>query len=271
MLSGYWESVITFAGINVLMGLSLYVPMSAGLISLGQAGFMAIGAYLSAYLTKLGVPFPLAMAAGALAAGIVGLIVGAPALRIRGIYIMILTLGFGEIVRVFFLNFTPTGGALGYSGIQPLTEFYWVLTACAIALVAVWRLRHSRMGRAMIAIHEDDLAAEAMGINLMTVKLFAFSFGAVIAGVAGAFYAHQTLYIDAQQFDFARSATTFLYVVLGGPANPLGPVLGAVLVTILPETLRVVQDWRMTFFGGLLVIAAIWRPDGLLKPLHSYR
>jgi branched-chain amino acid transport system permease protein len=271
MSLGYWESVAIFSGINILMGLSLYIPMSAGLVSLGQAGFMAIGAYVSAYLTRLHVPFALAIAAAAVVAGFVSLIVGAPALRIRGIYIMILTMGFGEITRVFFLNFEPTGGPLGYSGIQPLTKFPWVLLACVVALLAVWRLRRSRVGRAMIAVHEDDVTAEAMGINLMAIKLLAFAFGAVLAGVAGAFYAHQTLFIDAQQFDFSRSAITFLYVVLGGPANPFGPVVGALLVTLLPELLRVVQDWRMTFFGSLLVLAAIWRPDGLLRAVHSYR
>src|SRR5262245_17800304 len=271
MFSGYWESISVFTGINILMGLSLYIPMSAGLVSLGQAGFMAIGAYMSAYLTKLHVPFGFAIAASAIVSGFAGLLVGAPALRIRGIYIMILTMGFGEITRVFFLNFEPTGGPLGLSGIQPLTKIHWVLLACVIALLIVWRLRRSRLGRAMIAIHEDDVTAEAMGINLMVVKLLAFALGAVLAGIAGAFYAHQTLFIDAQQFDFSRSAITFLFVVLGGPANPFGPVIGALFVTVLPETLRVVQDWRMTFFGSLLVLAAIWRPDGLIRAMHFYR
>ena len=117
----------------------------------------------------------------------------------------------------------------------------------------------------MIAVHEDDLAAEAMGINLLRIKLMAFSLGALLAGLAGGFYAHQALFIDANQFDFSRSAVAFLYVVLGGPANPLGPVLGAAIVTLLPELLRVIQDWRMTFVGTLLVLVAIWRPNGLIR------
>ncbi len=265
MLGGYWELVAIFVGINILMGMSLYVPMAAGLISLGQGGFMAIGAYASAVLTKQGWSLGIALPAGAALAAVAGLIVGAPALRIRGIYLMILTLGFGEIVRVFFLNFEPTGGATGLGGIAPLTQLPWVVIACALAVFVAWRLRASRLGRAMIAIHEDDIAAEAMGIRLVTVKLFAFALGAGLAGVAGAFYAHQALYIDANQFDFSRSALTFLYVVLGGPANPFGPMVGAVVVTLLPEFLRIVADWRMTFFGALLVLAAIWRPDGLLR------
>jgi branched-chain amino acid transport system permease protein len=226
---------------------------------------MAIGAYVCAVLTKSDVPFVIALVAGGCAAAVAGLVAGAPALRIRGIYVMILTLGFGEIVRVFFLNFEPTGGPSGMGGIRPLTELWQVIVACAIAYLVVWRIRHVRLGRAMVAIHEDDLAAEAMGINLTRTKLLSFSLGALVAGFAGGFYAHQALFIDANQFDFSRSAITFLYVVLGGVANPLGPLLGAAIVTLLPEFLRVAQDWRMTVFGTMLVVMAVWRPDGLLR------
>jgi branched-chain amino acid transport system permease protein len=271
MLSSYWESVAIFTGINCLMGISLYIPMMAGLISLGQGGFMAIGAYVCALLTKAGVPFGLALAAGGAAAAVAGVVVGTPALRIRGIYVMILTLGFGEIVRVFFATFEPTGGASGMGGIRPLTELWQVTVVTAAALLLVWRIRHVRFGRAMIAIHEDDVAAEAMGINLTRTKLLSFTLGALIAGVAGGFYAHQALFIDANQFDFMRSAVTFLYVILGGVGNPFGPIVGAVIVTLLPELLRVVQDWRMTIFGTILVIMAIWRPDGLLPGLRTRR
>jgi len=269
MLGGYWESVAIFMCINCLMGISLYIPMTAGLISLGQGGFMAIGAYTCALLTKSDVPFALALAVGGGAAAGAGLIVGAPALRIRGIYVMILTLGFGEIVRVFFGNFEPTGGASGMGGIRPLTELWHVVAVTAVALLVLLRIRHVRFGRAMVAIHEDDVAAESMGINLTRTKLLSFTLGALVAGVAGGLYAHQALFIDAHQFDFVRSATAFLYVILGGMANPFGAVVGAAIVTLLPELLRVVQDWRMTVFGTLLVVIAIWRPDGLLPSFRS--
>jgi len=266
MLGGYWESVAIFAGINCLMGVSLYIPMSAGLISLGQGGFMAIGAYACVLLTKSDVPFALSLAVGGCAAAAAGAIVGLPALRLRGIYVMILTLGFGEIVRVFFLNFEPTGGPSGLGGIRPLTELWQVAAVDLLALGLLWRIRYVRLGRALIAIHEDEVAAEAMGIDLTRTKLLSFSLGAAIAGVAGGFYAHQALFIDANQFDFSRSAVAFLFVILGGVTNPFGPFVGAAIVTLLPELLRFVQDWRMTVFGVLLVTLAIWRPDGLLPP-----
>jgi branched-chain amino acid transport system permease protein len=271
MLGGYWESVAIFLGINCLLGVSLYVPMSAGLISLGQGGFMAIGAYTSALLTGAGVPFALALAAGAALAAVAGVIVGAPALRIRGIYVMILTFGFGEIVRVFFTNFDLTGGASGMGGIHPLTQLWQVALADGIAFLLLWRIRQLRFGRAMIAINEDDLAAEAMGINLTRTKLLSFSLGAAVAGIAGGFYAHHALFIDANQFDFTRSAAAFLFVILGGVANPFGPFVGAVIVTLLPEMLRFVQDWRMTVFGLVLMALAIWRPEGLLRAVRPSR
>ena len=196
MFEGYWGSVAIFFGINVLMAFSLYIPMTAGLISLGQGGFMAIGAYASAVLTKESVPFSIAVAAGGLLAALSGIVVGIPAIRIRGIYLIILTLGFGEIVRVFFLNFSYTGGASGIGGMPPDTNFAWVASACVVTSLVAWRLRYARIGRAMIAVHADEVAAQAMGVNVVRVKLTAFAVGAFVAGVAGAFYAHYALFIE---------------------------------------------------------------------------
>ncbi|MGP0092985.1 MAG: branched-chain amino acid ABC transporter permease [Xanthobacteraceae bacterium] len=271
MFEGYWASVAIFLGINVLMAFSLYVPMTAGLISLGQGGFMAIGAYASAMLTKAGIPFSMALAAAAALSALSGILVGIPAIRIRGVYLIILTLGFGEIVRVFFLNFSYTGGAGGIGGMLPYTNLAWVGSACVAAGLVAWRLRYVRMGRAMITVHADEVAAEAMGINLVRVKLTAFSLGAFIAGIAGAFYAHYALFIDSAQFGFLRSADTFLFVVLGGIGNPLGPIAGAAVATLVPEIFRFLQDWRMTFFGALLIASALWRPDGLIAAMRLAR
>lgn len=271
MFEGYWASVAIFFGINMLMAFSLYVPMTAGLISLGQGGFMAIGAYASAVATKDGMPFPLALAIAGLLSALSGIVVGIPAIRIRGIYLIILTLGFGEIVRVFFLNFEYTGGASGMGGIAPYTNLAWVASACAVVGLLAWRLRYARIGRAMIAVHADELAAQAMGVNIVRVKLTAFAVGAFIAGIAGAFYAHYTLFIESAEFGFLRSANAFLFIVLGGITNPLGPIAGAAVATLTPEVFRFLQDWRMTFFGALLIAAALWRPDGLIPAIRARR
>jgi branched-chain amino acid transport system permease protein len=236
MFEGYWGSVAIFFGINVLMAFSLYVPMTAGLISLGQGGFMAIGAYTSAVLTKEGVPFSIAVAASGLLAALSGIVVGIPAIRIRGIYLIILTLGFGEIVRVFFLNFSYTGGANGIGGMAPYTNLAWVASACVVFGLFAWRLRYTRIGRAMLAVHADEVAAQ---------------------------------FIDSAQFGFLRSADAFLFIVLGGIANPLGPIAGAAVATLTPELFRFLQDWRMTFFGALLIAAALWRPDGLVSAIRT--
>ena len=265
MLGSYGESVAVFMCINTLMAFSVYLPELAGLISLGQGGFMAIGAYVSAVMTADGIPFPLALVAGGAVAAVIGAVFAAPAIRIRGIYVIILTLGFGEIVRVFFLNFGPTGGAGGLINIAPLTSLGGVAAAVVVIFLVIWRLRHTSAGRAMTAARGDEGAAEAMGINLLRLKLQAFAGGAFIAGLAGGFYAHFTQFIDPSQFDFSRSAEAFLYVILGGTGTPLGPIVGAAIVTILPEVMRFLHDWRMTFFGVLLVIAAIWRPGGLVR------
>ena len=261
----YYESVAIVLGVNILLAVSLYIPMAAGQISLGHAGFMAIGAYVAVMLVKAGMAFSLALIAGGVAAAMAGIVVGFPALRIRGIYLIILTMGFGEIVRIFFLNFEPTGGPAGIPGIKPLTTLPVLVVACLVAIFVAVQLRRSRIGRAMLAVHEDEGAAEAMGVNLVHIKLGSFALGAFFAGLGGGLYAHYALYIEPAQFGFLRSAEVFLFVVLGGFTSVLGPIVGAAFVTLVPEMLRFIQDWRMTFFGALLVAAAIWRPDGLVS------
>ena len=265
MLDQYTQSVLIFMGINVILALSLYLPISAGLLSLGQGGFMAIGAYTSAYLTlNFSWPFLLALAAGSLAAGAVGLAVGFPALRIKGVYLIILTMGFGEIVRVFFLNFEPTGAASGLGGIPAHTTLPLLAVVVAVLLAGFWQLRRSRIGRAIAAVREDELAAEITGINLTRVKVAVFAVGGALAGLGGGLYAHYATFIDPAQFGFQRSAEIFVMVLLGGMGNFFGATLGALTVTVLPELLRFLQDWRMTFFGTLLVVMMIVRPWGLV-------
>lgn len=266
MIDPYWESVLIFLGINTVLALSLYLPMSAGQLSLGHGGFMAIGAYASAVCTaRLGWPLLAGLAAGGLAAAVAGSAVGFPALRIKGVYLIILTMGFGEIVRIFFLNFEPTGGASGLGGLRHDTTLPVVAAVAAAMLLCLARFRHARIGRALRAVQEDELAAEAMGVNLTRVKVGAFALGALGGGVGGGLYAHHALFIDPAQFGFFRSAEIFLTVVLGGLGTYWGPLVGAAVVTLLPEMLRVVQEWRMTVFGSLLILVAILRPAGLLS------
>jgi branched-chain amino acid transport system permease protein len=267
MLDPYIESILIFTGINVVLALSLYLPVSAGLLSLGQGGFMAIGAYTSGYLTTVTAwPFGVALLCGGLAAGFIGLIVGLPALRIKGVYLIIMTMGFGEIVRVFFLNFEPTGAASGLGGIPAYTTLPVVWVVVFLTLFLCFQIRGSRIGRAIKAVREDELAAEAIGINLTRIKVSIFGLGAFVAGIGGGLFAHYATFIDPGQFSYARSTEIFMMVVLGGMGNFIGATVGAIVVTVLPELLRVgdAQEWRMTVFGALLVLIMIVRPWGLL-------
>ena len=265
MISPYLEDVLIQLGINVILALSLYFPLSAGQLSLGQGGFMAIGAYLASWLTATqGWPWPLAFAAGAAAAGVVGALVGLPALRVRGIYLVLLTMAFGEIVRVFFLNFGPTGAAQGFRGMQFVTTLPLVaVLAVALAILAA-RTAASRMGRAFAAINRDELAAEVMGIDVTRAKLASFTVGAVVAGLAGALWAHYVQFIEPEEFGFGRSVMPFTFVVVGGLQTFWGSLVGASVLTLLPEWLRFLKEWRLALYGVAMLAVMIIRPQGLV-------
>ena len=265
MLSDHTISILIFAGIDVIMALSFYLPASAGQLSAGQGGFMALGAYTAAYLTvQHGAPFPLALAAGGLVGGLVGLAVGFPALRLRGLYLVLVTFGFGEVVRVIFLNAPAFGGPAGFAGIPPATTIWHVLGLLIVLVYFFTRLSGSRMGRAFAALRDDEAAAEAMGVNSTYVKLAAFAAGGVIAGLGGALYAHYTLFIDPDAFGVGRSLFVMLYAVFGGLASFWGAIVGAAILSILPELLRWVKDWREIFYGLLVLTMMLVRPQGLL-------
>lgn len=264
MISPYIESVLVFAGINMLLAISWYVPHCAGLISLGQGGFMAIGAYISAYLSLQGLPFYLSLSIGAMGSCLISAIVGLPALRIKGMYLILLTIGFGEIVRIFFLNFEPTGSAEGLGGMFPHTNLLNVYLTVAIAMFFMNRIVNSHFGRAMEAALEDEDAAETLGVDLTTTKLLAFSAGGFIAGLGGGFYAHYALYIDSNDFGILRSIEILIYALFGGASSLWGGVLGALLLTSLTEVLRVARDFRMEIYGAIIVLTMIFRPQGIL-------
>jgi branched-chain amino acid transport system permease protein len=265
VIGPYLEDVLIQLGINVILALSLYVPLSAGQLSLGQGGFMAIGAYLASWLTAAqGWPWPLAFAAGAAAAGVVGALVGLPALRVRGIYLVLLTMAFGEIVRVFFLNFGPTGAAQGFRGMPFVTTLPLVAALAVTVAILAARTAASRMGRAFAAINRDELAAEVMGIDVTRAKLASFTVGAVVAGLAGALWAHYVQFIEPEEFGFGRSVMPFTFVVVGGLQTFWGSLVGAAVLTLLPEWLRFLKEWRLALYGVAMLAVMIVRPQGLV-------
>ena len=263
----YLLSVITIAGINIIMALSFYLPFMTGQISIGQAGFMSIGAYASAICTaKFGLPYVPAVLIGGMCAAIVGFILGIPALRIKGIYLLLLTLGFGEIVRVVFINVDYIGAAAGFPGItyQEHTLLYAYGTVL-IFIVLFNRLRKSRMGRALQAVGSDEDTAEVIGVNITAVKLIAFSSGAFIAGIGGGIFAHYQEYVEPLMFDVMHSVEFLVFTIFGGIQIFWGPIFGAFVLTLMPEFLRFIQEWRMELYGALLILMMIVRPQGFIS------
>jgi branched-chain amino acid transport system permease protein len=283
-LDPYFLRVIITAGVNITLAVSLnLVNGYTGQFSLGQAGFMCIGAYTSATITMFAAPrlfgailpasnyfgssawFVVALAAGGIAAALSGLLVGAPSLRLKGDYLAIVTLGFGEIIRIIFLNIPAVGGARGLPGIPTYTTFFWAYAIAFITIYVVLTMVHSTYGRGFIAVHDDEIAAEAMGINTTKYKIIAFAVSAFFAGVAGGLYAHFKTFISPNGFDFMRSIEIVVMVILGGMGNTIGVIAAAVLLTALPEVLRPIQDYRMIIYSALLIILMLTRPQGLFR------
>jgi len=268
----YFLRIIIIIGINIILALGLNIITGVtGQLSMGHAGFMSLGAYTSAILTmNYGVSVPLALLAGALVAALFGFLIGLPTLRLEGDYLAMVTIGFAEIIRVFFLNFEPGGKAVGLSGIPQETTFgmVWLLVIIIVCLNA--RLLKSRTGRALYAIREDEIAAESCGVDTTRLKVLAFAVGSFLGGLGGGLYAHYMAYIDPQVFGFTKSIEILNMVVLGGMGSIPGTILGAVILTILPEFLRVMAEYRLLFYGALLVILMIFRPNGLLGDVRVY-
>lgn len=264
MTESYLGGIFIQIGINIILGLSLYITFATGQVSLGHAGFMAIGGYASAVITvKLGGSLPVALLVAVVLAGFFGLLVGYPALRLGGIYLAIATLGFGIIVAVFFENFPYTGGSMGMQGMTG-TTVYLVWGLVVLISFMTWQLTNSRWGRAFQAVREDEIAAKSMGINVTFIKVVAFVLGAAVAGIAGALDAHYMFYIDSHNYSFFRSVEMLLFLILGGSEVIWGPILGAIILTSLPEVLRFMQEYRMVFYGSLMVFMMIVRPQGIL-------
>ncbi|MGS0745265.1 branched-chain amino acid ABC transporter permease [Syntrophomonas erecta subsp. sporosyntropha] len=268
----YYLRILILIGINIILALGLNIITGVtGQLSMGHAGFMSLGAYTSAILSlQLGVPFWIALLGGAFMAAFFGFLIGIPTLRLEGDYLAMVTIGFAEIIRVFFLNFEPGGKAVGLAGIPQNTNFSVVVLLVIIVIFLNARLLNSRMGRALYAIREDEIAAESCGVNTTGFKVMAFALGSFLGGLGGGLYAHYMFFINPQDFGFMKSIELLNMVVLGGMGSIPGTILGAIILTLAPELLRVVAEYRLLFYGALLVILMIFRPNGLLGDVRIY-
>ena len=270
----YYLGIAIDVGISVILAVSLnLINGHTGQFSLGHAGFMAVGGYTSAKLTlelSGSVPpaaqpilFAVALALGGTVAALAGLAVGVPSLRLRGDYLAIVTLGFGEIIRVIFQNMEAVGAASGLKGIPNWTSFGWVWALAAITVFTIACVVNSTYGRGFIAVHDDEVAASAMGVNPVRYKVTAFVIGAFFAGVAGGLYAHHKQFLSPTGFDFMKSIDIVVMVILGGMGRTAGVILAAILLTVLPEFLREFKDYRMILYALLIIVLMMVRPQGL--------
>lgn len=278
----YFFKIIILSGINIILAVSLnLINGHTGQFSMGHAGFMSIGAYTSALITLSmqaqvqGSPalenllFISALVIGGFVSSIMGVLVGLPSLRLRGDYLAIVTLGFGEIIRVVFLNIDYVGGARGLPGIAKYSSFGWVYTFVVITVFFSWRIINSSYGRSFLSVREDEIAAESVGVPTTKSKVKAFVIGAFFSGLAGGLFAHDLQYLNPPIFDFNRSFEIIIMVVLGGMGSISGAVIAAVILTVLKEALRPLQeitgvDLRMVIYSLMLIVLMLSRPSGLL-------
>jgi branched-chain amino acid transport system permease protein len=289
LIGAYNYQIVILVGINIILAVSLnLINGVTGQFSIGHAGFYAIGGYTSAALVVYGGPWirnllqfapPMArdivllllgLLAAAVAAGLAGLAVGIPSLRLRGDYLAIVTLGFGEIIRVFILNIDAIGGSRGFSGIPQLSNFFWVYLLVLVTILTIRNLIHSSYGRAFISIRDDEIAAEAMGVDTTRYKVLSFVISSMFAGIAGGLFGHFTMYLHPNSFLFTTSFYLIIMIVVGGLGTISGSVLGAVLVTVTLELFRGFGAFRLVMFAILLVLIMIYRPQGIVGRRHGY-
>ena len=265
IIGPFWELNLVLIGINIILATSLnLINGFTGQFSIGHAGFMAVGAYVSAVLSvKFELPFLLAILGGAAGAGLLGFLIGLPTLRLKGDYLAIATLGLGEIIRICILNIQYVGGASGFMGIPRYTNFAWVFALTVVTLFVIKNLINSTHGRACIAIRENEIAAESMGVDTTRYKVMAFTIGAFFAGVAGALFSHYFYIAHPASFTFMKSFDILTIVVLGGLGSLTGSVTAAVLLTFVSAALAGYPEWRMVIYSLMLIILMIYRPQGL--------
>lgn len=265
IIGSFWQLNIILICVNVIMAVSLnLINGYTGQFSIGHAGFMAVGAYVGVVATtNFHLPFIVALILGAICAGFLGFLIGIPTLRLRGDYLAIATLGLGEIIRIVIMNIEYVGGAAGFKGIPHLTNFTWVFFAMLFTLFFIKNFVNSSHGRACIAIRENEIAAEAMGVNTTKYKIMAFTIGAAFAGIAGGLFAHQFYLISPNSFTFLASFNYLIMVVLGGMGSITGSIAGAFVVTFLSAALASFPEARMIIYALALILLMFYRPQGL--------
>jgi branched-chain amino acid transport system permease protein len=263
-MTGYQLGLLVILCFNVIAAYSVYLPLAAGQLNLGIAGFMAVGAYTAAYLTnELDWSMIAAIPVGGLAAGLIGIIVAVPILRTQGIYLALATFALGQVISAVFLNLEVVGGAAGY----PVTAYAQPIAVVGVTsalLVALFLLSRTRFALYLTAIKSDALVSDLMGINVRGMQVAAFVLGAVIAGIGGGLYGHHFSFVEAQHFSVGLSIFTVLYVLLGGTQTVWGPLVGAAFFTLLPELLRASAGWRFVIFALFIIGFMALRPQGLV-------
>jgi branched-chain amino acid transport system permease protein len=289
LIGAYYYQIVILVGINIILAVSLnLINGVTGQFSIGHAGFYAIGGYTSAALVYYGgasIRGPLqflpslfqdaillltGLFAAAVLAGLAGLAVGIPSLRLRGDYLAIVTLGFGEIIRVFILNIDAIGGSRGFSGIPQLSNLFWVYLLVLATIITVRNLIRSSYGRAFISIRDDEIAAEAMGVDTTRYKVLSFVISSMFAGIAGGLFGHFTMYLHPNSFLFTTSFYLIIMIVVGGLGSIEGAVVGAILVTVTLEVFRGFGAFRLVNFAIVLILIMIYRPQGLVGKRYGY-
>jgi branched-chain amino acid transport system permease protein len=286
----YVIAVASIIGIHALLGLSVYVVAICGQMSFGQQGFFALGAYTAGMSTALwGLGFAPALVLGTLVAGVFGFLVGFPALRVRGLYLAIATFGFGEIVRLAFLNVRYTrqigDRVVGPNGAEGFRHVRWVfdggitglqylgiilLVLAVVAVFFAW-LDRSKLGAKFRAVEEDETAAAMVGINVTQVKVLGFTMGGAVAGLSGSLFVHYSTYIDHDMVALPLAIASVTYPILGGLGSFVGPLLGTVLLVSITEGLRALAELREFIYGGLIIVMMIFRPRGLIDEALAQR
>jgi branched-chain amino acid transport system permease protein len=263
-MSGYISGVVAILCINLIFAYGIFVPAASGQINLGGAAFQAIGAYATGWLSATaGYPLWFTIPAAMLISALVGFLISFPVLRTRGVYMVLATFAFGEVVSGFLLRSKFFGGAIGM--VVPAHIQMWLLVTCAVAVtLTTFFLMATRLGLVMRSINDDEPAAAVMGVNVRAIQVTAFTIGGAFAGLSGALYAHNFSFVEAQYFNAFLSIYVLLFVLIGGAQTAWGPLAGSVFFTLLPEILRVGGSWRYVVFGVAIVLMMVVRPEGIV-------